>query len=340
VTGCDLDVAVGLVTWNSARELDDCLARLPDALDGLAAEVTVVDNGSTDASVTVARSYDGVRVIQNAENRGYAVAVNQAFESSRAPVLLALNPDAIPPPGSLRNLVERLREHPDVALVAPRLTNPDGSLQPTVHRFPSIRQAIVMGFTPPVLRRGRLGARFWLERSATAARQARSVVDIDWAVGACHVIRADAVSRRRPYREHWMMYVEDLDLCWRLRRAGWRVLLDGTVEVPHIGGASAVKAWSEAEVDARKIDTMFDWYCRRRSPIEARAWSLVNMVALLGKVAVGMVWDGAGSRRRARAMRLARDHRRLALRRRLPCVGSRPLVVAVEPPKLSTRTRG
>ncbi len=93
--------------------------------------------------------------------------------------MLELNPDVLPPPGSLRSLVERLREDPDVALVVPRLTNPDSSLQPSVHRFPSIRQAIVMGFTPPVLRRGRLGARFWLERSAAAERQARSVVDVD-----------------------------------------------------------------------------------------------------------------------------------------------------------------
>jgi len=283
------EVRVGIVSWNTAALLRGCLEALPAALEDLDVEVVVVDNASRDGSAAVAEAFAAavgglrVRVIRNLENRGYARAMNQALAGSHAEVLIALNPDTLPPPDSLRDLVAFLRAHPDVGLVAPRLQYPNGALQRSVHRMPSIRLAAVMGFVPLSWRRGRIGERWWLEGSSDHLYQ--GIVDIDWAIGAVHVIRASALGEHPPYSERWFMYVEDLDLCARMHAAGLRVVLDADVTVMHVGSAAGDIAWGDRR-DARWLDAMYDWYARERSPLAARLWAATNLVATLTKLGV------------------------------------------------------
>jgi len=276
------EVRVGIVSWNTADHLQACLEALPAALGDLDAEVVVVDNASRDGSVAVAEAL-GVRVVRNLENRGYARAMNQALAGTPCEFVIALNPDTVPPPNSLRDLVDFLRANPDVGLVAPRLLFPDGSLQRSVHRMPSLRLAAVMGFVPVAWRNGRVGERWWLEGSSDARYE--RVVDVDWVIGAVHVIRCAALGQSPPYSERWFMYVEDLDLCARLHANGHRVVLDGEVTVTHVGSAAGNAAWGERR-DARWLDAMYDWYARERGPLAARAWAAVNLAATLTKLGV------------------------------------------------------
>ena len=276
------EVRVGIVSWNTAGHLRACLEALPAALGDLDAEVVVVDNASRDDSVAVATSL-GVRVVRNLENRGYARAMNQALAGAHADFVIALNPDTVPPPGSLRTLVEFMRAHPDVGLVAPRLLHPDGALQRSVHRTPSLRLAAVMGFVPLSWRRGRIGEKWWLEGSSDHLYD--DVVDVDWVIGAVHVIRTAALGAHPPYSERWFMYVEDLDLCARMHAAGHRVVLDGRVVVTHVGSAAGDIAWGERR-DERWLDAMYDWYSRERGPLAVRAWAAVNLLSTLTKLGV------------------------------------------------------
>jgi GT2 family glycosyltransferase len=278
------DVRVGIVSWNTADLLDRCLAALPRALGDLEAEVVVVDNASSDHSADVAARHPGVEVHRNRDNIGYARAMNQALHGSAAPVLIALNPDTEPPEGSLRALVHTLRDRPDTALVVPRLLEPDGSLQHSVYRFPSTAVAAAVCFLPAGLHRGAIGRRFWLEGGAPHDRSG----DIDWAIGAVHCMRAAAVGAT-PYRERWFMYVEDLDLCWRLRQAGWSVWFDADVAVPHVGNASGVQAWGESRT-RRWLDATYDWYALVHGRWRARTWAAVNASGMALKVA----WAGFG----------------------------------------------
>lgn len=328
------EVRLGIVSWNTAGHLRDCLEALPAALGDLDAEIVIVDNASRDNSVAVAESFAaesalGVRVVRNLENRGYARAMNQALAGSKTDTLIALNPDTVPPPGSLRALVAFLREHPDVGLVAPRLLFPDGALQRSVHRMPSLRLAAVMGFVPLSWRRGSIGERWWLEGSSDHLYE--DVVDVDWVIGAVHVIRTAALDDHPPYSERWFMYVEDLDLCARLRAAGHRVVLDGELTVTHVGSAAGDLAWGERR-DARWLDAMYDWYSREKGPFAARVWAAVNLLATLAKLGVVTVQphdqtQPATLRERYRAMRRAlRLHLRKLLR------GTRLGLSAGEPP--------
>ena len=199
-------VRVGIVSWNTAGLLERCLAALPAALEGAEAEVVVVDNASADGSAEVASSH--ARVVRNPTNVGYAKAMNQALAGSGAEVLIALNPDTEPPPGSLATLVRRLLADPCVGLVAPLLVGADGASQWTARRFPSVGVGAATCILPRRLQRGRIGRRLLLE----PADQPAAPADVDWAIGAVHVIRVEALEGRAPYDERWFMYVEDIEL--------------------------------------------------------------------------------------------------------------------------------
>jgi GT2 family glycosyltransferase len=284
------------VSWNTRSLLERCLRSLGDAASGLGIEVVVVDNASDDGSADAARAFPGVRVIENRENVGYARAMNQALAEAprEVDVLVALNSDTELPPGSLGALVDRLVEDPGIGLVAPRLVKLDGSTQHSVYRFPSLRLALSVALLPERLQRGWLARRLWLEGRAPHDRSG----DVDWPVGAVHVMRASAVGDR-PYSERWFMYVEDLDLCWRLARLGWRRSFAADISVVHVGNASGEQAWGDRQVE-RWLDASYDWFRSERGAVRTIAWGAVNVAG------VTLHRQGAPTRlRHMRALKLA-----------------------------------
>jgi GT2 family glycosyltransferase len=298
-----VDVRVGIVSWNTADLLDRCLAALPAALDGLDAEIVVVDNDSADASAAVADEHD-VSVIRNASNVGYARAMNQALAETDAPVLIALNPDTEPLPDSLTRLVKTLLAQPRAGLIVPRLTHANGARQHSVYRFPTISLALVVSFVPGRWQRGWVGRRWWLE----AARPHETSGSVDWAIGAVHVIRKAALAGQLPYSERWFMYVEDIELCWRLRRHGWDVYLDADVAVPHVGNASGEQKWGGTRARRYWANT-YDFDAQAHGRMHARIFGLANLTGVgwtIVKhhlVGAAMGADGKGRHLAARDLR-------------------------------------
>ena len=290
-----MHVRVGIVSWNTCDLLGRCLAALPEALGDLDATVVVVDNDSADRSADVAAE-TGVVVIRNRSNVGYARAMNQALTAAigdEPEVLIALNPDTVPPPGSLAELAGRLSAQPDVGLVAPRLQHQDGTLQHSAYRFPSAMLAAVVCFVPRRWQRGRLGRRWWLEGFAPHDESS----DVDWIIGAVHVIRAAALDGEVPYSERWFMYVEDVDLCWRLGARSWRRRLEADIEVIHVGNAAGAQAWG-GERTARWLEATYDWYGLVNGSLAMRWWAAVNTA---GTIALLAAWSLGRSYASARA---------------------------------------
>lgn len=315
MTGPDLPaVRVGIVSWNTAEVLDRCLACLPAALDGLDAEIVVVDNASDDGSPDVAASAPGVTLVRSPRNVGYAPAMNRALHVEGAdgpPVLVALNPDTEPPPGSLRALVEAIVEHPHVAVAGPRLIGTDGGTQHSAYRFPSLRLAAASNLVPRPLQRGRFAERWWLHDRADHARR----VEVDWLTGAVHVIRRAAVPGPGVYRERWGTYVEDLDLCWRVRQGGWAVLLVGEVTVPHVGNVAGAQAFGRDRT-RRWLDATYDWYAGELGPWQVRLFALLNLLgsaAMGASAALGAVLGGRSRGRARMLLRTLPTHLRVVL---------------------------
>jgi N-acetylglucosaminyl-diphospho-decaprenol L-rhamnosyltransferase len=229
-------VAVVIVSFNVRDLLASCLTSLGGGGDP-DLEIVVVDNASSDGSAdTVRAAFPAVRVIQNAENRGFAAASNQGTAATGAPYVLSLNPDTVVSPSAVARLRDYLDAHQDVGAVGPKIVRPDGSLDLAARRsFP----------TPGVafFRITRLSRVF--PHSPTAARYnltfrgVDEVQEIDAGTGACLLFRRAALDQVGLFDEAFFMYGEDLDLCYRLKRAGWKVMYVPQAQIVHVKGASS-----------------------------------------------------------------------------------------------------
>lgn len=208
---------------------------LADVGAGGPPEVVVVDNDSTDGSLDglLAAKMD-VRVVHSPDNVGYARGANLGIAVCRAPVVAVVNPDAEIEPGTAAALVGRLDREPDLGALGPRIRNSDGTDYPSARSLPSVVDAAghgVLGLfwpTNPFTRRYR-----HLDADPDLPR------DVDWVSGAAVWLRRDALDDVGGWDERYFMYMEDVDLCWRLRRRGWRVAYEPAGRVVHVQGVSA-----------------------------------------------------------------------------------------------------
>ena len=203
--------------------------------DGAGApEVVVVDNGSADGSVAALLAVlPEVRVITPGRNLGYAAAANVGIAATTAPVVAVCNPDLDVAPGTAAAMVARLDAEPDLAALGPRIDNPDGTLYPSARRDPGLGDALghaLFGLLAP-------GNRFTRRYRQLDVDPARAR-DVDWASGAMLFLRRSALTSVGGWDERYFMYMEDVDLCWRLRRLGWRVGFEPAGRAVHVQGAS------------------------------------------------------------------------------------------------------
>jgi len=224
----DADVAVVVVTYNALPWLEACLASVARY------ETVVVDHGSTDGTVDLVRErFPRVRAVER-ENRGLAAGWNAGVAATSSRYVLVLNSDAWAVGEAVERLVRFADEHPRAAVVAPRLLNPDGSLQRSVRGFPTLwRLATEYLFLRKVAPRSPALNAFYA--GGFGHDQPRR---IDWAMGAVLLVRREAVDEVGPADEDFFLFSEETDWCYRFRAAGWEVWFDPEAEFHHVGGAS------------------------------------------------------------------------------------------------------
>lgn len=228
------DLAVVVVNYNTGDLLARCVASVIEAAGGLAVDVLVVDNASRDESMQVATARTPqVRVIENPTNRGLSAAWNQGAAAVDAPLILFLNPDAEICRGGLPALVTVAEGRPDVAVFGPVIRNPDGTVYESGRVFPGIVQAVGHAFLAPFAP----GNRFTRAYRQTSWDRTTER-EVDWVSFAAMLIRRSAFEQVGGFDEGFWLYGEELDLCTRLRDAGWKVLATPEVEVLHVGGVS------------------------------------------------------------------------------------------------------
>ncbi|MGE3902749.1 MAG: glycosyltransferase family 2 protein [Nitrospiraceae bacterium] len=252
-----MDLTIVIVTYQSKDWIGSCLRSIGDALPPMSTETIVIDNASRDGTAEFVRQhFQKVRILQVSTNLGYAAAVNRAFAASQARYCLLLNPDIHVSPGSIERLYGYMESHPDVALCAPRLLNEDGTVQY------SCRTDYSLGVY--LLRRTPLGRwcprhRIIREHLMTAWDHATSR-DVDWVLGAALMLRRSAFQTSQVMDERFFLYFEDVDLCLRLRRAGWRVVYNPDSVMVHAHQrASAGGLISRAKVEHLRSWLKFEW---------------------------------------------------------------------------------
>lgn len=229
-------MAVVIVSYET-RELTIRAIQSVIASTGVDPEVWVVDNASSDGSAEAVRSrFPGVRLIVMERNVGFGRANNAALDRIDAPYVLLLNSDAaLPEATTLTRLVESLDERPDSGIVGPLLRTSQGRTWYSAHPFPSMRQELVRGIGLYALMSRRTLDR-WI---AKEYRDHTIPGPADWLPGACLLVRGEVLASLGGFDPELFLYGEDLDLCWRVREAGWEITLDPSVVVLHEGSASS-----------------------------------------------------------------------------------------------------
>ena len=245
-------LSVIVVTFNSAREIGGCLQALRDAAPRPAYDLLIVDNASTDDTVAVlARDWPDVRVVANEANRGFGAATNRGIRETTGDRLLLLNPDARVTAGAIDRLLAALDADPSIAIAGPRLVDDAGRAEvsygrhigPLAELGQKLRVRAQEGQWPVVAA--------WIERQTRMARFP------DWVSGACWVARRDVLDAVGLFDERFFLYTEDVDLCARVRGAGYRVAFVPDAVVRHTRGASRAGVPDEANAHYRRSHVAF-----------------------------------------------------------------------------------
>jgi GT2 family glycosyltransferase len=288
-----MDLSVCVVNWNVKDDLERCLQSVRAGAAGLCSEVIVVDNASGDGSVDMVRQqFPEVRLIANDANLGFAAANVQAMQGASGRYILMLNPDTLTPPGALTQLVRFADAHPQAGVIGPRLVYGDGRLQYSCRCFPTIAAALFRNtWLGALLPHARASACYLMEDwDHTEIRE------VDWVSGACLLIRREAFDQVGPLDTGFYWGSEDVDYCWRMHKAGWRVIYTPEPVITHFVGRSTNRV--QVRTILRTHRSMYRLYSKHlaRGPISRAlvwlgVWARAGLLILqhLAQVARGTI---------------------------------------------------
>lgn len=224
----EAQVVAVVVTYDALPWIEQCL----ESLRGV--ETVVVDNGSRDGTVDFVRErFPEVRVVE-AENRGLGAGWNIGLRETGSRYALLLNADAWLRPGALDRLVEFADTRQRAAVVGPRLLNPDGTLQRSVRGFPTLWRLATEYFFLRKLAPGSSA----LNAFYAGGFDHDEVRDVEVVMGACMLVRREAVEHVGYSDEDYFLFSEETDWCYRFREAGWEVVFFPGAECVHVRGAA------------------------------------------------------------------------------------------------------
>lgn len=227
-----MDLSIAVISYNTRDLLLACLQSVQDRATDVNYEVIVVDNASRDGSVEAVRAgFPHVTVLANTENKGFSKACNQAAAVSSGRFLLLLNSDTVMQRHTLRTMVTCLEQHLDIGAVTCLQRDEQGRVLQSCFPFPSIRDHVRYSESLPTVVRRLVGTMSPMDFTQSQ--------DVDWANGACLMVRKSLYDRLDGLDERFFMYFEDVDLCRRVQQLGYRVRHVAESEVVHLLGRSS-----------------------------------------------------------------------------------------------------
>jgi len=230
-------LSIVVVSWNTRALALRCLAAAQQAASGFSSatgtpvELVLVDNGSSDGTADAVRAaLPSVRIVALPRNRGFAGGANAGCAAAGGDLLLLLNSDARVDASALIACWRHLDAHPRTGVVGPQLLHEDGRLQNSAHAFPAWIDELVPGFVIDLVAPRRRPAKRWVGTAPIA---------VDAVQGAALLVRRTVLDAVGGFDEGYFFYLEETDLCWRARRAGFGVDLVPAARVVHASGASS-----------------------------------------------------------------------------------------------------
>lgn len=280
------DLSIIIVNWNGGSLLTRCVETIITSAPQTTYEIVVVDNASEDDSLDQLRASEitapliassQLRIVVNAENRGFGAANNQGFSLTASPFVFMLNLDTEVRPGTIDTLIEKLNADRTIGACGPRIVNTDGSLQVSVF------------FSPPRVWHTLL-SQLWLYHLIPRRTRGELLLGWHWdhdrerAVpmlgGAAIMARREMIDKVGGFNERFHMYSEDTEWCWRITNSEWRLVFVPDAILLHHGAQSANKRWSPADQLRVRLRAGFDFEHLALSRWQVAANQLTNYVVV------------------------------------------------------------
>lgn len=300
-----IQLSIVIVSWNTRELLEQCLASIYAHPPSAAFETIVVDNCSRDGSAdAVRRGCPQARLIENAVNVGFARANNQAIEVCQGELVLLLNPDTRVLPGALDAMIRFMDEHPKAGAAGSRVLNPDGTLQTSCYPAPTLGRELWR-----LLHLDRLRAYGVYDMAGWDARHSR---EVDAVLGASLLARRSVLDQVGALDSAYFFTGEEIDLCHRIRSAGWSIHWVPQAEIIHYGGQSSRQVAEQAFLHLYQGKVLY--FRKRHGWLTAQFYKLVVAAATLPRLLLSpLAWLEPVEKRRQH-LSLAGNYWRLLMR--------------------------
>jgi N-acetylglucosaminyl-diphospho-decaprenol L-rhamnosyltransferase len=295
-------LSIVIVSWNTRDLLDNCLTSVFADFPENEMEVWVVDNASTDgSSEMVKHSFPGVNLIENRRNIGFAQANNQAIRQSKSQYILLLNPDTKILPGALRKMLQYMQASPRVGASGPKILNPDRTLQTSSYPIPTLSREFWR-----LMHLDKIWPYGVYDMSRWAPKKNRKV---DILLGACLLMRKEALDDVGVLSEDYFMYTEEVDICYRLGRKRWEIYWLPEAEIIHYGGQSTSQVSREMFIHLYQSKILF--FKKHYGNTSAFLYKLILLFVSLVRLAFTPVALFTSSPRREERLELVHNYRQL-----------------------------
>ncbi len=234
-----LDLSIIIVTWNSEKWIKRCLDSILARKSDLKLEIIVLDNFSKDKTVELLKTYGTeIRLIQNSANLGYAKGCNQGLKIAQGNYILLLNPDTEVTGDSLKKMFLFMEQNPQIGALGPQLLDFQGKIQPSCRRFPNYKFLLweFSGLSRLFPKNKIFGA--W----KMGDFDFQSTKEVDQPMASALLIRKTVIDRIGLMDEKFVIFYNDVDLCYRIKEAGWKIYFYPDAKIFHSKGASTGQA--------------------------------------------------------------------------------------------------
>jgi len=297
-----MEISIIIVNWNTKTLLADCIESVYTSPPEGEFDIWVVDNSSIDDSSDMVRErFPEVNLIDNEENIGFARANNQALRKCKGKYVLLLNPDTVVKTGAIAEMADFLDHTPEAGMAGAQLINPDGSLQTSAFPLPTLfREFWRMFHLDYLINVANYPMEEWRLDSAR---------EVDTLLGACMLIRREALDQFGLFDADYFIYSEEVDLCARLKESGWHLYWVPDAVVVHYGAQSTQQVAEEMFI--RLYEGKIIYFRKHRTRITVIAYKLILILATISRLILTPFALIENPMERDKHLILSRNYRRL-----------------------------
>jgi GT2 family glycosyltransferase len=244
------------------KYLKNCIATILSNTRGMEFEIIVIDGASFDGcEKMLLECYPQVRFIQSDNNVGFAKANNEAFNVSHGRNLLFLNPDTELENGAIEKMLRNLESLPDAGAVGAKLLNTDKTIQTScIQSFPTIFNQV---FDSDLFRRLFQNSHLW--GNAALFKKSKTPVEVDAISGACLMVQRSVFENIERFSTDYFMYSEDIDLCFKVQKQGWKTYFVPAAVIVHHGGGSSAQSKVNAFSSVMMLESRWRFFRKTRN---------------------------------------------------------------------------